>query len=650
METRRSGVLILRHTTEKEKEARDIFRKELATLVAESGTLEDVTALTEHVREAMLIEMAFSQILAELKRAEISSLSPAEQVWAVLDRAVTEYTILSDRAFRPPAKKDDIICLDALGPTLTTESGQEFRVDAASNSIASFLCNTILMLAYQNCWLGGERLVLPARVPSDDERQFKAGTHAYFATAWDLLLESSERLRFYGGCLQPIKEETATENSYILGFELELDSEMYISIARLRQRQLQLQWAFEERRLLPEAVFTDSRENQVSLPPLGYVSMDELLTVMLLDGVHHYPVESDELFGGLSLLEWLRGYAVMKRSFCPKLPLKAGEGLLKIEESALSKALQNGGLSALKAEVFIKSTVFGRNKKDLWDAPLLQAEDGLYLIGAVFSSADLLQVVISQISSLGIQVRAKGNRFEKEVLDLFTSSGIKARTFEYEIEGTKYQCDVAVIWDGILFVFECKNYLLPSASAAQEYYFVESMKEAADQANRVRGHLNSNPEIVRRHFGENASYRTAYAVVLNAMPFCRSADSEGVFFYHFSALCRFLRSGDVSINQPGIQERAGFRIQHKIHKLWRGSRPCADDLIAQLSDPIQLLIERGLWSKKRRGVRISERLAIGAEYLDREDISISHMLSKFGWSRKEIGLFETLFRDLHDDS
>jgi hypothetical protein len=374
-ETIWSGALILRHATADRSLQRDSFVAALDRVVSRFGNKEQAAAITKHFREAALIELGFSEILASVERSEVTRLSPGLQLWSVIDRAADECRILYERTFTPP-KGQGTPLFHAQAPLVKDKKGNAAPADAIANGLLDFVANTLQMLAYRNDWFQGDQLVLPPRIASTEDSTFKAGAHAYFASAWDALLDSSESLRFFGKSLEEVQAPEGDKRRALV-FDLDLGPALFFTIARLRQHQIQLE--FSMRYLVETSAykFGDPETKSVLLPPHGYVSLDELVAVTLLDGEYHYPVEDDSSLAGLSLRQWLRAYAVLKRVHCPDLTAGAyGGEVVQVDCTKLERALTNAGLSKDQAHIFLKAATFGKDKRDLWDAPLLQTSDG----------------------------------------------------------------------------------------------------------------------------------------------------------------------------------------------------------------------------------------------------------------------------------
>jgi hypothetical protein len=647
-ETIWSGALILRHATADRSQRRDSFVAALNRVVSKFGNEEQTAAVTKHLREAALIELGFSEILASVERSEITRLSPGLQLWSVIDRAADECRILYERTFPAPKGKGTPL-FHAQAPLVKDNKGNEVPADAIANGLLDFVANTLQMLAYRNDWFQGDRLVLPRRIASTADSTFKAGTHAYFASAWDALLDCSEALRFFGKTLEEVQAAEG-DNRRALVFDLDLVPALFFSIARLRQHQIQLEFAMRYLVQTSDYQFGDPETGPVPLPPRGYVSLDELVAVTLLDAEYHYPVEDDSPLAGLSLRQWLRAYAVLKRVHCPDLTAgKYGGEVVQVDCTRLERALLNAGLLRDQAHIFLQAATFGKDKRDLWDAPLLQTSDGeVFFLAPLFATADILAIVVSQLATQRVQIPSKGDAFEAHVVEKFNSAGISAKGFKYVLDEKTYQCDAAVVWDKCLFVIECKNYLLPPETPAEEFHFLASLDDAAEQAKRIASDLKQHPEIIAENFGGDSTFTDVYPVVLNAMPFCYPQHGKGVFFYDASALSRFLESGDLFVSQTITVEGKPRLFDHRVGNLWSGESPSAVDFVRQLHNPVQYVVERGLWSSTQFALALSDHWVLAKPRLERKESSMSEILEASGWSEDGIEKFSAFLEELGD--
>lgn len=189
---------------------------------------------------------------------------------------------------------------------------------------------------------------------------------------------------------------------------------------------------------------------------------------------------------------------------------------------------------------------------------------------------------------------AKGKTFEKAVLKMFTDAGVTARTFKFRVRDTPYDCDVAVLWDEHLFIFECKNYSLPTDDAADRLFFWKRQVEAVEQVERIANDFSDHPEIIWKNFRIDATWNAVHAVELNASFLSFPRSQSGKFLYDASALGRFLKEGTLNeIHSIPIEKRR-FDVSVEVGRLWKGERPVPSDLLREMENPSQVTME---WDK-----------------------------------------------------
>ncbi len=138
---------------------------------------------------------------------------------------------------------------------------------------------------------------------------------------------------------------------------------------------------------------------------------------------------------------------------------ESSDAIIKIDRGEFEATLRRAGLDEIKAKAFLERVTFQSGRRDLYDAPLLLTSDGeIFFVTALYRGVDIVLIICSQIGSQKLNVNSKGRTFEKAVLKMFQDAGLHAKTFAFTIKAISYDCDVAVLWDQHLFIFECKNY------------------------------------------------------------------------------------------------------------------------------------------------------------------------------------------------
>ena len=214
-------------------------------------------------------------------------------------------------------------------------------------------------------------------------------------------------------------------------------------------------------------------------------------------------------------------------------------------------------------------------------------------------------------------LKTRAPEFELQVIDLFVENGVPAKGFTFVIGAEAYKLDCVVLWENYVFVIECKNYLLPSESAAQEFYFMEALNDAIRQVQRLTSTLRENSDRLLEHFAEVPKDLFFVSVILNAMPFSMDEQRDGVYLYDYSALNRFF-DGEISVNQPIKRDEGWIHVKHVIKKLWEGTRPRPSDLTSQMKMPVQLTGEFQRWHKQGVGIDFQMTFRWSSQFFGRK--------------------------------
>jgi hypothetical protein len=609
--------------------------------------LDYLERLKFHVQDSAFINLIFRRIKDAVGKLDISALSPETQAWSVIDWAGSHLSVLLRRALSPLRKPPFLVRAGA--SSTYNADGSPIDMDAALGQTEECLRMALSMLAFDQDWWDEEgKLCLPRRRPTDPEQIDKAGGHIYLASIWDLVVGASETLRFWGRKITfgdiPL-DNNSPDTFPTLLFDLDLNYGLYFAISRMRMMQTEIDIQMAKLGVtLPK--FKDPSIQQIAMPPSDFVSSGEMATAIMLDMLYHYELDSSVFSGALSPAKLIRGYAVLKRCF--ERPLKSAKTeLALLDRAKLERALRNSALTEQETEVFFDTIAFGRDSRDLFDCPVIRSESGEeFLLQGFLQFASLPSVVVSRLGSYKVDFGNKGAVFERQVLELFTENAIPAKELKFWINSDEYQVDVVVVWRNIVFLFECKNFLLPAPSAAQEFHFMESMNEAVDQVLRLKVAVEENPSELPKHFPDVCLNPEIIPVVLNALPFSMNSQLRGVFLYDFSALNRFF-AGKVSVNQPIYSNRKWIHVEHLIKSLWAGTAPEPEDLIAQMKSPIQLEAELPRWYTDYVTLGITNQTAMRIPVLKKKDTSSADMLETLGVDDHVAGFLNQISSGLH---
>ncbi|VTU32054.1 hypothetical protein RA8CHR_04481 [Variovorax sp. RA8] len=584
---RRAGGLLYEYPNPTKEKKRQAFYVELVAYLSSgrpNNVPEDVAVAMETLRVA---EAGYRQLVEALSKTDASKLKPAVHVAASMDRAVREAEALNDmldeqvrgrRSITPHIRVD------------VGEGGAPLDPDAGLEHIVNFASMTVQMEAFKGGWFDSEgAIVVPLADEPSEEALHQAGSTFLLATLWRRWRSVEQRARLLGGGLRILKQEEFTEGAApeaktLVEHKVNPNIELphWVAAERLLDR---LNQNYMEMLSSPSAqkVVSKASQNRNLLPPRGLLSTEELQVLWGVSQALAYDVREDqERPGGLRLVEWIRGYCVLKELAQTTKP----SDLVKTM-SGWQHFLAGCGFTAGVAERLVKQLTFRRSSRDLFDHPFVKREDGKYLLfKGSFVSMNIATVVFSAIGSLGEQFQKKGKSFERAVRQTFEDAGIPTFSFKANRNGEEFEYDVVVPWGQYLFIFECKNRSLPNNNPFQMHYFDVANRSNVRQVKRLMKALEEYPDILRDNLPADAVYMKRIPVLLNCLPYSVPGGIDGVFFYDYSALSRFFKSGQVfarsvSLGKGSTEVLAGPR-------LWSGDVPTAEDLIEQLREPLQV--------------------------------------------------------------
>ncbi|MBR1169698.1 NERD domain-containing protein [Bradyrhizobium liaoningense] len=612
---------------------RDKFMAEFAAYARQrlgTNARDKVTAVLELIR---LVEHGYRSILDVLAKCAIGKQPPAVRVSACISRGCYDYNDLlrrRDSALRK-AKQLDL----ASGFFIPDEAGSMVSADAVVEGIAASVAMTVIMEAYNNQWFAGEIVPLPALPAVGEEARFQSGATQVMALFWRNWQRLEKRRRFQGGEIRTLKGARKPAGThpqieaviqYLPPEEGMSEAEVYDYLANERVRDRLTQTFMEmsvEHRLLERGVGIDG---VVKLPPTDLVSGEEGHAGVSLSEILGYSIASDmERPGGLRLLEWVRGYSVLKelgQRQTEKADASADSFTLVIPETELFDILERCGLERSVANQFVEQTLLHRSSRDMFDCPLVRLQEGkiLLFVPAVVD-ANIAMAVLSNLSNRSEQLSRKGKAFEQHIREVFQRNNIPAFAFTAKRGSETYEYDAVVVWDDIIFVFECKNRSLSGNDPVQAYHFDLEVQSQAKQAARLAEALQRYPDIVEKELGGEHVGKKIVPCVLHSLPYARLEPIDGVYFTDASSLTRFLE-----------QEYFRVKVEHKIgsatllhrtalKKYWKADKPTAEDLMRELSEPFALSLSVDHLEMTRVDFAISSKEEVVMPELTRKPIT-----------------------------
>lgn len=169
----------------------------------------------------------------------------------------------------------------------------------------------------------------------------------------------------------------------------------------------------------------------------------------------------------------------------------------------------------------------------------------------------------------------------------------------------------------ILFLNECKAYVLPQPSPEDIHFFQIKQQEAVDQIARVAKHLSDDPTILKKHFPEAATAEDTVLCVINQSPFWSHAFGNDVQLFDGRALSKFL-TGSIDAVVRSASSKTGLPIaEGSLHSLWNGDLPTPVDLREQMRNPFQYGNEASMWELVEREIELTESLILRLPSLQR---------------------------------
>lgn len=583
---RRIGALILRRA---DVEAlADVKRFQGEILAVFQRLSLDVAEFQRVETEAAAISKGYQTILATLDTLPLSQRAPASQALALIKYALHEVEDINNAVAAEHERK---------GPRFEPAAihierpGARVGPDTAHSTVVETVGAALKMLSYRHGWFDSAgRIRIPASqevdVPYEEAEQVAA-----LGSRWRLFEYFEGRSRMFDG--ETISE--TRDGGETLRFEVDHTWELleHVAQARLNRRDFQAWMEIRLSNAHERVVAGEILSATAKLPPEALVSLEELRALGVLAGALQLsPFTDKEEYGGLTLIEWTRAYAVLHRlaSECCSGYRRIGAepSLLEVNATSFIDAMGRLGMVARKAEQFLKSATFGRASDDPFDCPLICVGDRVVCIANSFSTANVPSLVLSQLKSQRIGIAKKGEAFEQATREFLHSKGLEARRLKFFDQDTEVEIDICIPWGDVLFVIECKNYSTSHLDPAASRDFREKIEEAVSQVSRAADALKLNPGVLEAAFGRAINFTRLVRVVLNSLPWnAPAASPNDVLIYDVGALRQFFEQKHIKIQAPLEVDGIVVLIRHGVAHYWTGDAPSANDLIDQMGCPWQ---------------------------------------------------------------
>lgn len=577
---RRSGRLILKHPSSQE-EKRDLLLARLREYLSSNGPDAVVPqAIDDALTTLQVAEQGYRKLSAQLALTPASRLKSEVHVAASLVQAGQQF-IRIEELVRRQQSTNEFLTIDMV---TKDEQGNSFDVDGALERCTDFVSITIQMESHRAGWLDEQGNVVLPRLPNVSEQDVHlAESTMQLAVLWKRWGFVEEAARYQGRVLriQKPREPLALHSSPVTTMVVEEGDDCSDFIHRvaferltskLNQNLVEYGADLGFGRQYPRP----SASTPVVLDKGVYISLEEIAAVNAIEQMLAVDVFSDsERHGGLRLIEWIRGYSSLKR-----LAIDGGANALRTRSGWLHY-FSGYGLSAEAAGQVIENLTFRSTSRDLYDHPFLKHEDGTYrLFMPAVRYANVAMVVFSALSHLSADLGAKGARFEKATRATLGEAGLQTYSFKARRGAQEYQYDVLLPWGDYLFLLECKNRALPLGRPGHMRFFDEATQRDIEQLKRLVKGLELHPDMLEEHLPKEVRTKKIIPVIFHCFPYSVPGPIQGVYFYDYSALSRFLESPEISL-KVGSQDSWTHSFPTGL-RLWAGDKPSADDLLLQM--------------------------------------------------------------------
>jgi hypothetical protein len=624
---RNTGAILLAYEDRLRERLRDDFVCALREWFAHNSEPAIHAQLEKHIKEAILCEGAYRAIYKSLEQSPHGQVSEAVSAWATLLNVATDITDISRAAISetPRLIYDNLVFLSPESLRVSHLGRPDLDPDAAAERYALNVGGYLKMLGHRKGWFDHGILVLPshAAVPAD---LLEDRSSLFLAEVWNQLEWHWELNRYFESSSTYLNTQSYTTNSGerrvpTLTFQHDWQYLLDIEIARSRLRRKVFE-TFMHVIGNPRTadVIRDPSESAVAAFPKGLISIQEAAAMLILDLCYGLNLQDNKtMYLGLTLGEWLRGYALLQ--FCSERDYALthiAEGISYLDEPAFFKLAYNSGLDPERTRLFLTQATFQKNSRDLWDSPLIRTADNRYtILTCLTRNSALHEALTSRLNSLLVQITTKGPNFEEEVRQQFQALGGTVKRIEYSNFEGKFECDSAVLWNRDLFLIESKGYILPQPSGSDLYFFRRKQEEAADQIRRIARHLADDLTILERAYGHPLELARTTLCVMNLAPFCRPGKDHDVKFYDWGALSKFGEGEVRAVLNQGLGTETATQTSAPLIKLWEGKEPTPDDLLAQMNAPLQYTVESRKWRIRDRSIALSPDLVIQSPFWER---------------------------------
>lgn len=488
---------------------------------------------------------------------------------------------------------------------ITTPDGQPINADATIETVCEMATSTLQAEGRAHQWLvktdGPLRKgtvvvpVLPILEPEQLSASIPAGYNALFWRNWRIL---EQQRRFLGGDLEHFSRdeaEAAAAGQYPNQWEY-FPSEHPLIIADMvaneRWKRQLLQTYLEMTAKFGIGDQVVGLGTSVPLPPSALLSEAEVVTIDAFCETLSRDISKETVeYSGLSLIEWIRGYATLKAYIGDMFDASDPQSLLPVRSRDDWKLLlQNHGLSAVKAETLLCHLTFNQDSRDIYDCPLVALSDGsLCLFGPSVRASEIYTIVDSILNKLETDFAEKGKAFETRIIEKLNSfDGVEAKPFETKRDGEQYQFDVLMRFDNQIFLIELKNRSLSYGVPQRVFRHIQRTMSDVRQTKRLDAALEAYPDILDGLFGEGASSLPRHACLTYSKPYAVPGGIDDIYVFDALALIRFFDNRYVNLTSSRKVGQKRLLHAQNVADIWGQDKPTAAVLLKEMKDPFQV--------------------------------------------------------------
>lgn len=534
------------------------------------------------------IDANFAKILEQTGRSAGAALPPLTQVAAAAAFACQMLKRLEQASQEAMGKGPEFVARNNF-----LIEGRNVNPDSEMFGVLKAMGSTILLLSYRNGWLNADgEVVLPdaLKLPSNSDIE-EVHSVLSFAAAWHSWERAQLRTRLahlpFKYLQPPFPPQVPARITSIIHVQPDSDVELVDFIANERLLTRTNQQYFEMLQLghLRQEPKLDVR---TPLAPKGFVSFEEAHGHHTLYEYYAYDIHRDATsYAGLTLMEWLRGYAILRRLAAELVPAATEHPCPQLAEIELVAYLTRAGLSDASARRFIGHCCLTSKRSDIYDHPLVRIGADRYLFVAPSQRNGILgPIIVSALNGAGATVERKGKAFETRLRDMIKGRDRKIAYFTKKRDNDEYDYDALMVWGDYCFLFECKNHTLSSGVIQLAHHALQENVGHAKQVRRLVNGLLRYPDMLDDIL-PTARGKLLVPCVVNNLQYSIPDGIDGVFFADSSAIRRFF--SNPIVGQVGARAgKAPTRIAgSEIARLWAGESPTPLEFLRHLRCPLQ---------------------------------------------------------------